>query len=93
MRIKKVTLVVRHPAGLHAKHASMVVRMAKRYLSEMFISNGKRTVNAKNIIGILRLGIKPGETIVVSAIGKDADEALSAIKRLVEDNFISDEIS
>jgi len=84
----QIELKVDHPAGLHARPASVFVQTANRYRSEIVVTNGSRTVNAKSIIGILSLGADQGAVIQITAEGDDANDALAGIKALVENNFL-----
>ena len=43
--------------------------------------------NAKSILSVLALGANQGAVVTVRAEGKDAAEALEALKALVESNF------
>ena len=45
------------------------------------------TVGGTSIMGLMMLSAAPGTTIVVSAIGPEADAALKAITELVESKF------
>lgn len=83
----QIEIKVDHPSGLHARPASVFVQTANRYQSEIMVTYGARTVNAKSIIGILSLGANQGAVIRITAEGQDATEALAGIKTLVESNF------
>ena len=83
----QIELRVDHPAGLHARPASVFVQTANHYRSEIVVTYGSRTVNAKSIIGILSLGADQGAVIQITAEGDDANEALAGIKALIENNF------
>jgi phosphotransferase system HPr (HPr) family protein len=65
----------------------MFVQEANKYSSEIHVTYAGRTVNAKSILGVLTLGANKGADILISTQGKDAEEALEALKRLVVSNF------
>ena len=48
-------------------------------------------VNGKSIMGIMMLAASQGSELVLRAEGPDADEALEAIERLVNERFGEDE--
>ncbi len=81
------TLTVNHKVGLHARPASMFVKLATTFKSEIEVIYGERTVNAKSILSVLTLGAHQGAEILVQAEGEDADEALVALEELVANNF------
>jgi phosphotransferase system HPr (HPr) family protein len=83
----EITVTVQHKVGLHARPASMFVKMASGFESDITVTNGDRTANAKSILNVLTLGANQGAQIVIQAEGPDADEALAALEALVKDNF------
>jgi len=61
----------------------MFVQVASRYSSLIFVEKGNKKINAKSIMGVLSLGVKQGEKIFIFANGKDEDEAIEALEKLV----------
>lgn len=76
-----------NPAGLHARPASLFVQTAARFQARVEVQGRGRTADATSIIGILSLGARQGETILVRASGADAQAALDALSELVQANF------
>ena len=58
---------------------AMLVQVASQFSSEIHIESGTKFVNAKSIMGMMSLILKTGDTITVSADGKDEDDAIKAI--------------
>ena len=83
----EITLIVTHEVGLHARPASMFVQTAAKFISDIEVTHGETTVNAKSILAVLTLGAHKGAEIIVKAEGEDAADALSALEELVHDNF------
>ena len=83
----EVTLRITHEVGLHARPASMFVQTAAKFSSDIEITHGETTVNAKSILAVLTLGAHKDAQIVIRAEGDDASEALSALEELVVNNF------
>ena len=86
----EVTVTIIHEVGLHARPASMFVQIAAKYRSDIEVTHGETTANAKSILGILTLGAHQGAEITIKAEGEDAEEALQALEQLVLDNFGED---
>ena len=85
-------VVIHNEQGLHARPAQLLARMALTYESTIeIVCNGQR-VDAKSILHVLTLGAVPGTELVLEAQGPDAEAALDAIVRLVESDFVADEI-
>jgi phosphotransferase system HPr (HPr) family protein len=81
---------VTHPAGLHARPASLFVQTANKFASEIMVQNltdKSEVVNAKSILNVLTLGVMQNHEIEIKADGDDAEQALAALKALIEDNF------
>ncbi|HSL33234.1 MAG TPA: HPr family phosphocarrier protein [Candidatus Limnocylindrales bacterium] len=74
-----LNLLVLDPAGLHARPAAQFVRTASRFASRITIHVGDRSADAKSLIALLGLTIRPRAEITLSADGPDADDALTAL--------------
>lgn len=83
----EITLVIEHEVGLHARPASVFVRTASRFNSDISVTHNGRTVNAKSILTVLTLGAHQGAEITINAEGDDANEALTALEELINNNF------
>lgn len=83
----QVSLIVTHPAGLHARPAALFVQTAQRFRCVVHVRHDERRANAKSILGVLALGAGLGAQVTVEAQGEDADEALTALQALVESDF------
>jgi len=83
----EIKLTIIHDVGLHARPASAFVQTAAKFSSDIEVTHGETTANAKSILSVLTLGVHKDAEIVVKAEGEDADEALKALQELVLDNF------
>ena len=77
MTERRVTLA--DPAGLHARQAARVVRLASLYDARLTIRHAKRAADAGSLLELLALGVGPGTEITLLAEGPDADVALAAL--------------
>lgn len=81
---------VRNPVGLHARPASLFVRTAAKFASQIMVQNkttDSRAVNAKSILGVLTLGVLQNHAILIAASGDDAHQAIQELKALIESDF------
>jgi phosphotransferase system HPr (HPr) family protein len=88
--MNSLLLTVNHPVGLHARPAARFVQAASAYKSRITVANATKNsdpVDAKSILMVLTLGVHQGYEIVIQAEGEDENEAIEALKALVEDNF------
>jgi phosphotransferase system HPr (HPr) family protein len=72
-------LTVLDPAGLHGRPAARFVQIASRFGSAVTLRVGERTANAKSMVGLLGLAVRPESEITISAEGDDAEAALAAL--------------
>jgi phosphocarrier protein HPr len=80
-------LTITNKQGLHARACHAFVNLAGRYRAEVFVARDGIEVNGKSILGVMMLAAEPGAMILVRTEGPDADEALAALAKLVEDKF------
>lgn len=83
----KIEVVVKNETGLHARPASMFVKEANKFTSEILVTKDVNEYNAKSILGLLTMGAKKGDKITIKAEGEDEREAVDALISLVESNF------
>jgi phosphocarrier protein len=83
----KIVLTLGNKVGLHARPAGSLVRVAKDHRSDVRLSYGGKEANAKSILSVLSLGAEKGAEVTFQAEGEDAEQALAAIRALVESNF------
>lgn len=80
-------LEIKNKLGLHARAAALLVQTVIRFSAEVKISKDGHVVDGRSIMGVLTLAATKGSHIQVEANGKDAEEVLRAIERLVEKKF------
>ena len=73
--------------GLHAPPSAKFLHMVERFNAEVWVTRGGETVGGTSILGLMMLSAGPGTTIVVSAIGPEAQAAVDAITELVASKF------
>ncbi len=74
---------VDYPTGLHARPAAAWVETARRFGAQLRVRHGAAAADPKNLISLLQLGLRAGETVTISADGPDADAALAALRATV----------
>jgi phosphotransferase system HPr (HPr) family protein len=86
----ELKIAITHEVGLHARPAAEFVKVAAGFPCEIKVQNltaASEKVNAKSILGILTLGVSQGHEILIETVGDQAQEALDALKVLIESNF------
>ena len=72
-------LTVIDPSGLHARPAARFVQTASRFSSSIAIRHDGREADAKSLIALLGLAVRPSSEIVIAAEGPDAEAAIVAL--------------
>ncbi len=85
--VELISLTVNNRLGLHARPAAKFVTIANKYASEIQVTKGDKSANAKSINQIAMLSVRQGDEIQIEASGMDALEVLIELKALADDNF------
>tara|TARA_R110001592_G_scaffold59620_2_gene180914 strand:+ start:36765 stop:37034 length:270 start_codon:yes stop_codon:yes gene_type:complete len=80
-------IVIINKLGLHARAAAKFVSTATRFESSIKISKDDRTVDGKSIMSVMMLAASCGTTINIATDGSDEQDAIQAIKDLINDKF------
>jgi len=80
-------VTVRNRAGLHTRPASMLVRTASQFESEVFLCRDNYEINGKSVIGVMTLAAEQGATLTLLVEGEDEKDAADAISTLFEEGF------
>ena len=82
MNYKKLT--IRNDEGLQSRPAALLVQVAGKFASNIWIEQENKRINAKSIMGVLSLKLRKGDSFMIVAIGADEEAAVAAIARLIE---------
>ncbi len=75
---------VRCESGLQNRQATYFVQKANEFESSIWIESDNRKMNAKSLLGIMSLGICTGSSVTLSAVGSDAEAAVTALEALLQ---------
>ena len=78
---------VRNPLGLHARAAARFVELAGRFVSQIRVTRGAKTMDGKSILGLLLLAAARGSEIAIAADGHDEVQAVRDLAALVDRGF------
>jgi len=73
--------------GIHARPAAEIVKTAGKFRSSITIVRDDLEVNAKSIMGVMMLAAEFGATIVIRALGDDAESAIDALATVIANKF------
>ena len=89
--VAEATVVIINARGLHARAAAKVCAAAAPFRAHITVSKDGTTVGARSLMAILMLGAGIGSEVTITAEGDDAEEAVAAIRALVEARFHEEE--
>ncbi|MCM8710647.1 HPr family phosphocarrier protein [Clostridium sp. SYSU_GA19001] len=77
-------VLVKNSTGLHARPATLLVKKASSFKSDVSIEFNGRKANVKSLIGVLSLGVTKNSTVKVIASGDDENLAVEEIVKLID---------
>lgn len=87
-KVKKTCSVkVKNALGLHARPATVIVKLLQKSQSQVTFSYRGATVNAKSIMSILMLAVGKNGQIEMTVEGEDAIETIEALKAAFDNEF------
>lgn len=78
---------VKNALGLHARPATVIVKLLQNTSSAVSFTYKKETVNARSIMSILMLAAPKNSQIVVTIEGEDAEDTMNKLVEAFESEF------
>lgn len=88
--VYEADMEIRNAEGLHMRPAMRFVDIANRFGSDIAVSNGETKVDGKSIMQISMLAATCGTKLRVRVEGRDAREAIDALRELVEEKHFDE---
>ena len=91
--MNKVTkkIEIKNKLGLHARAAALLVQTANKFSAQVMLSKDGQSTDARSIMGVLTLAAAQGSKVLVEATGEDAERAVKAIEKLIDNRFNENE--
>ncbi|HBM9792891.1 TPA: HPr family phosphocarrier protein [Escherichia albertii] len=83
-------IILPNEHGLHARPATVLVKLIKTFTSEIMISNlngSGDNVNGRSMMKVVALGVKKGRCMRFTATGEDAQQAIETIAKEIENGL------
>lgn len=84
---QEFTFTVSDPEGMHARPAGLLVAKAQGYDSTIIVSYNGKSVDAKRIFGVMGLGVKQGDKVIVKVQGNDEVKAAAEFEQFLKENL------
>lgn len=85
--MKQFEYAIKDPLGIHARPAGMLAKEAKQFASECTLTKAGASVKLTQLMKLMGLGVKQGDTVTVSASGADEDAAIGALQKFFTENL------
>ena len=85
--MKTFEYTIKDELGIHARPAGLLVKEAKKFESECTITKDGKTKKLTQLMMLMSLVVKQGDTVTVSAEGADEDTAIAELKDFFENNL------
>jgi len=88
--LRETTVEIKNAEGLHMRPAMQFVDTANRFDCDIMVSNGQTNADGKSIMQMSMLAATCGTRLYLRAEGPDADQALEALRELVEERMFGE---
>ena len=85
--MKEFKYTIKDAQGIHARPAGMLVKEAAAFPCSITIEGNGKTMDAKRILGVMSLGMKCGQEIIVRTDGEQEEEAIEKLSAFLESNL------
>ena len=85
--MKSFEYVITDEVGIHARPAGILAKKAKEYTSKITLTKDGKSAEAQKLMAVMSLGVKKGETVVVSVEGEDEGVAFPEIETFFKENL------
>lgn len=83
----KTSVTILNAQGLHMRPAYLFAETAARFESQIEVEKDDIRIDGKSVLSILTLGAAQGTEVCIEATGADAQDAITALERLVVSGF------
>lgn len=81
------TYTIKDPLGIHARPASQLAKLAQSLPGTVTVSVGGKEGNAKQVISLMRLCIKCGDTVTFTVEGEEERACAEALQEFCVQNL------
>lgn len=85
--MKELRYTITDPEGVHARPATLFVKEAAKFPCSVTLEKDGKSVNAKGMLGLMGLGIKQGQEVILRCDGEREEEAIKALGTFLKENL------
>jgi phosphotransferase system HPr (HPr) family protein len=88
--VSEIEVEIVNADGLHMRPAMQFVKVATKFESEITVTNGDTSVDAKSIMQMITLAAMAGTHLTIKADGPDSTKATDQLRILVEEKMFDE---
>ena len=85
--MKAFDFKITDPVGIHARNALFLSKKAGQYKSDIWVFKESCSADAKNLMTVMAMRVKCGDTVHFTVEGADEEEAYLGIKGFCQGNL------
>ena len=86
--MQQFTYIIQDSLGIHARPAGLLVKEAKQYPdTTLTLTKDGKSAKLNQLMRLLSLGVKQGDTVTVKVEGDDEDATVADIEKFMTENL------
>lgn len=85
--MQNIQMKIENSQGISSRAAALLVQVASKFKSFIWIEKDEKRANAKSIMGLMSLIVNYGDMVNIITDGEDEKEALAAVIKLINSDF------
>ena len=85
--MKELRYVIQDELGIHARPAGLLVKKCSGFSCNIRIGRPDKMVDAKRVIGVMSLGMKCGNELILTFDGADEEKAAVEVEEFLRGNL------
>jgi len=86
--MKTFTYTIQDPLGIHARPAGLLAKLVREYPdTTVTLTKGENTVKISQLMKLMGLAVKAGDTVTVTADGPAEEAAIGAVQAFLEQHL------
>lgn len=81
------TVMLINPLGLHARPAAQIVNLIDQFKATATLEKDGEVASCDSLLEMITLTAGQGDSLQITTVGKEAEEALKAIVNLMKNGF------
>ena len=85
--MKEIKYIIQDELGIHARPAGLLVKKCAGFSCNIRIGKPDKMVDAKRVIGVMSLGMKCGNELILTFDGADEEKAAGEVEAFLQENL------